>query len=878
LREQRKRAAKSRQVEFVKFFTNSAVCNESICPADSKSVNPQSESYLLRIDRRGMLSEDILNGVQSAEVKTEKSEQRLRMSLPGNRLTPGRFGLILGLLIFAAFPQVLLGLQTFVVRDFGFFAYPLAYFQRECFWRGELPFWDPYNNCGAPFLAQWNTMPLYPPALIYLILPLNWSLSFFCLLHLFWAGLGMYFLGYRWTGNGLGAAIAGLVFSFNGLALNLLMWPSHIATYSWMPWVLLTVEMAWLKGGRRIIIAVACGSLQMLAGGPETILLTWLLSAAIWGIHLAQSFWSQKSREVGNPGTILRRFPMVVLLVAAIAAIQILPFLDLAAHSQREQGYADTRWSMPAWGWANFLVPMVFGQVWSMGVFFQHQQAWTSSYYLGTGALLLALLAIFLVRNPRVWLLTGSAGLSLLLAMGEQTFVYRWLHRLIPQLSLMTYPVKFVTVVAFAVPLLAAFAVSKLEIAEAKQSRMIQRRLLVQGAILLSLIVLILIWAGHSPFPGDDLSATLRNGISRAIFLIVMTGLLWILPGLSSRNSDIEQQERESSPGIFQQFAQVQRLFPVLLLIILWLDVWTHEPPQNPTVPGFVYAPNLARTKLDMKPQPALGESRAMLSPAAATKFRGFIMRDPKNNFVIKRLGYFADCNLLDDVPKVDGFFSLYPRECDELNSVLYDTTNANFPRLADFMSVSQITAPGEFFKWTARDTFLPMVTAGQMPLYFNDIDLLHAIQATNFDGRRLVLLPQETKAYVTVTHETSARVISSHFAHRQVDVEVEAAEPSIVALSQTYYHGWKAFMDGQPTRLLRANYAFQAVQVPGGRHHVRVVYQDRAFYAGAVISGLALLGCLIGWWMLRSKNSSIRSQAPEKHQAPNPNIQSNDR
>ena len=68
--------------------------------------------------------------------------------------SPVRFATLLGLLIFASFPQVLLGLQTFVVRDFGFFAYPLALFQRECFGRGELPLWNPYNNCGVPFLAQ----------------------------------------------------------------------------------------------------------------------------------------------------------------------------------------------------------------------------------------------------------------------------------------------------------------------------------------------------------------------------------------------------------------------------------------------------------------------------------------------------------------------------------------------------------------------------------------------------------------------------------------------------------------------------------------------------------------------------------------------------
>ena len=44
-------------------------------------------------------------------------------------------------------------------------------------------------------------------------------------------------------------------------------------------------------------------------------------------------------------------------------------------------------------------------------------------------------------------------------------------------------------------------------------------------------------------------------------------------------------------------------------------------------------------------------------SPAAEVKFSQFIMSDLKDNFLVKRLGCFADCNLLDGVPKVNGFF-----------------------------------------------------------------------------------------------------------------------------------------------------------------------------------------------------------------------------
>ena len=150
--------------------------------------------------------------------------------------------------------------------------------------------------------------------------------------------------------------------------------------------------------------------------------------------------------------------------------------------------------------------------------------------------------------------------------------------------------------------------------------------------------------------------------------------------------------------------------------MVAWLDVFTHEPTQNPTVPPWIYELDLSRTNLAMQPQPALGKSRAMVSPKAAMEFISFAVSDPKNNFLAKRLGYCANCNLLDAVPKVDGFFSLTPRESDDVMSLLYGTTNADFPRLEDFLGVSQITAPDEFFHWQSRTTFLPLVTAGQNP------------------------------------------------------------------------------------------------------------------------------------------------------------------
>ena len=93
--------------------------------------------------------------------------------------TPFRFGAILTIGLIGTFWKLALGQDSFFFRDYGVIGYPFIYYHHQCFWQGELPLWNPYSNCGAPYLAQWGTMVLYTISLIYLLFPLPWSLSYF---------------------------------------------------------------------------------------------------------------------------------------------------------------------------------------------------------------------------------------------------------------------------------------------------------------------------------------------------------------------------------------------------------------------------------------------------------------------------------------------------------------------------------------------------------------------------------------------------------------------------------------------------------------------------------------------------------------------------
>ena len=94
---------------------------------------------------------------------------------------------------------------------------------------------------------------------------------------------------------------------------------------------------------------------------------------------------------------------------------------------------------------------------------------------------------------------------------------------------------------------------------------------------------------------------------------------------------------------------------------------------------------------------------------------------------------------------------------------------------------------------------------------------------------------------------------VSRISAHR-IELDVDAGAPAWAVIAQTFHHSWKAFVDGAPSRLWRANYAFQAVEVPTGPHSVKLVYEDQAFRIGALVSVLTLLVCAGLWFRWRGK------------------------
>ncbi len=734
-------------------------------------------------------------------------------------LTAPRFAALLALLVVASFPDVVIGLRTFAAGDFGRFGHPIAHFHREAFWRGEVPLWNPLNDFGLPFLAQWNTLTLYPGSLFYLLLPLSWSLGVFCLLHLWAGGVGMFLLTRRWTANPLAAAFAGIAYAFSAVALHSLLWPNNAAALGWLPWVVLAWERAATEGGRNVLLGAVVTALQLLTGAPEIILQTWLLAGVLALVHAPEMR--------GKLAALARRLAGVTSLAIGLAAVQLLPFLELLSRSHRTGSHAPAEWSMPATGLANLLLPLFHAHAFPDGVFHQPTQQWIASYYAGIGLLLFALAALLTVRQARVWVLGGVLWAGLWLALGDGAGLFGWLRAALPFLGGLRYPVKFVVLAVAGLPMLAALGIAQWQASTTGPPH----RLLVSLGCAMLVAVAALAWCGQQfplyPLTPSERAALWDNAALRCLFLVLMLGGSWFaLNRLPLRRA---------------------WLAALALLGSAWLDGLTHMPVLPARVARELLAPGVA----ELTPPPRLGESRALVRTAANRALGQTVLPDPSRHYLIPRLAMFANCNLVEGVPKVDGFFALYPREQRPVR-LLFSAEEIPTP-LADFVGVAQVTKAGSLFAWEPRPGALPLATAGMRPEFRPDAEVLAAL--TNFNPRAEVFLPPEARQLVPFTNGCVAEAQVLSWTSERVQVDVRADAPALLVLAQTDYPIWHATVGGQPVPILRANHCFQAVVVPAGTTRVELRVGDRTFQLGLAITlgAVALTGVLWRRWAATS-------------------------
>jgi len=72
--------------------------------------------------------------------------------------------------------------------------------------------------------------------------------------------------------------------------------------------------------------------------------------------------------------------------------------------------------------------------------------------------------------------------------------------------------------------------------------------------------------------------------------------------------------------------------------------------------------------------------------------------------------------------------------------------------------------------------------------------------------------------------------------------LDAENAADAYLVLSEAYYPGWRAEIDGKPAEVLPANHLIQAIRLPAGKHVVRFSYRSRFLGLGFGVAFLAAM------------------------------------
>ena len=190
--------------------------------------------------------------------------------------------------------------------------------------------------------------------------------------------------------------------------------------------------------------------------------------------------------------------------------------------------------------------------------------------------------------------------------------------------------------------------------------------------------------------------------------------------------------------------------------------------------------------------------------------------------------------------------------------------------RVLDLLGVRYLLAPPGFAVDPAHWERIPDTTA---PLYRNRRerpraslvdgyvlatgDARRRLRDAAIDVRRDAILEADPavadrpERAATADSVGTARIAA--YEHERVTIDTDAPGRRLLVLSDTWFPGWHATVDGTPAPIARANVAFRAVSVPPGRHRVVFDYAPASFRIGATISGVALL-LIAGWTALAER------------------------
>ena len=757
---------------------------------------------------------------------------------------------ILTLLILWFCSALIFSDQVPFFRDLANYFYPLRFSLYESYKSGELPLWDRHFAQGFPLLAAFQPGAFYPPHAILRFFPFFLAIRLLFVLHFLIAAIGAYMLLRRWRHSCYLSIVGALLFTLGGTIVSLSNLLNHFQTAVWLPWVILNWERALrAPSWRSFLIFTVVSSVQFIAGSPEMFAMSMAL-VAVDGLRI------RSMEPAVSYQRIIGLFVAGNLLVVAVTMAQVLPTLELILQSRRLQtipaGEA-LQWSFNPLSLVNFFfldkeVDLTLGN--GTRLFFARRAPLLVSNYLGAISLFCLCLWFFYSTIRERVVVIALLAASLIIAFGDYTPVFPFLFNHVPLVSALRFPEKCLF---FTYALLFYMTINGLREFLNAEEKSIKVPSLILGLICLVWLAIYLVCRFNSDILADFVAT--KSGVPP--LTNIHAGVV------ASVLANLERQVILSG-GIFVIFWLVKTkeirlaLFSVLLVAVVYVDLtWAHRSYLFPLRPDFVDA------RQSVIPPAETGMKRVFYYPLTQNLHPNFLAVLGRPSFkeatalsfqnllpnvgILYGVDYMQEIDALGRQPYTD--FLYFASHLDPSRQVkLFRALNIGYLVSFQPLSAQGLTLKRQFpayYSWLYEvDNPIPRAyIVGKITAEHNPDKTLRRLSSNEFDPTREVILDREIANRSTRPLKATSKIV--RYDNRVVTIQTSANDQGILVLADSYYPGWKAYVDGVEKPILRANHFFRAVALPDGDHVVEFKYDPMSFKIGAWISGLTIISIL---------------------------------
>ena len=268
---------------------------------------------------------------------------------------------------FLPFLPILIRGDVPIFRDHADYFVPLRFFTTSQLRAGSMPWWNPFNGGGEPWIGNPQTAVFYPPAILFLVLPFASAYVTFLALHLAFFGIFIARLFRRFASPGA-ALIGAVACMFAGPTLSLVDVQNNLLTLCWMPLALDIATRPAAPRLRRIAFLALAFALMFLGGEPFFTLIgvTAALIASLAHARLtsaAQPLIAQRASVVRASVDFLAAGALALL----VSAPQLIPFIQALRGSDRAAGLPSNAALQSSAALRDWLALVVPG--WSLGAY-----------------------------------------------------------------------------------------------------------------------------------------------------------------------------------------------------------------------------------------------------------------------------------------------------------------------------------------------------------------------------------------------------------------------------------------------------------------------------------------------------------------------------